>query len=151
MRFMDAYKHLERLCSDITGERHGVSAYIDAMVNNPSGRFLVSGWDEDLKHLKHYRYIRNKIVHEVGCAEENSCSPEDTAWLNNFYGRIINQTDPLALYRKAMQQRLTTPRKVAPATQKSKKTTQEVIEIDDLWIAAAIVIGIAIVLLLIFG
>ena len=27
-------------------------------------------------------------------------SPEDTVWLDNFYNRIMNQTDPLALYYK---------------------------------------------------
>ena len=28
------------------------------------------------------------------------CHPDDVAWLNNFYSRIMNQTDPLTLYSK---------------------------------------------------
>ena len=29
------------------------------------------------------------------------CDPEDELWLNHFYSRIMNQTDPLSMYRKA--------------------------------------------------
>ena len=44
---------------------------------------------------------RNQISHEPGCTEQNMCKPEDEVWINNFYNRIINQTDPLAHYHKA--------------------------------------------------
>ena len=30
--------------------------------------------------------------------EEDLCGPNDVLWLENFYSRIMNQTDPLALY-----------------------------------------------------
>lgn len=53
-----------------------------------------------MKNLKHYRWVRNQISHEPGCSEENMCEPEDARWLDRFYSRIMNQTDPLALYRK---------------------------------------------------
>lgn len=33
------------------------------------------------------------------------CNPGDTEWINNFYSRIMNQTDPLALYVKATKSR----------------------------------------------
>ena len=29
------------------------------------------------------------------------CDPEDVRWIEDFYERIMNQSDPLALYRKA--------------------------------------------------
>ena len=29
------------------------------------------------------------------------CAPQDAAWLDEFYMRIINQTDPIAQYYKA--------------------------------------------------
>lgn len=101
MGFIDSYKHLEKLCGEILNDERKVSAYIDEMINTPRGVCLVRGWNEDLKKLKHYRWVRNQIVHEPGCAEENMCSPEDALWLDDFYSRIMNQSDPLALYYKA--------------------------------------------------
>ena len=29
------------------------------------------------------------------------CEPKDEVWLNHFYSRIMNQTDPLSMYHKA--------------------------------------------------
>lgn len=82
-----------------------LSAYIDEMLKKPNGAFYVIGWNEDLKQLKHYRWVRNQISHEPGCTEQNMCEPSDTMWLDNFYARIINQTDPLALYYQATKPR----------------------------------------------
>ncbi|MBO5867622.1 MAG: hypothetical protein J6Q54_01780 [Oscillospiraceae bacterium] len=106
---MDAYKRLEKLCGELMRDDHGVSAYIKEMENTPKGTFLVSGWQTALKQLKHYKWIRNQIAHNVDCTEENMCSEEDTQWLCDFHARIMNQTDPLAMYRKALQ-----PREPAP-------------------------------------
>lgn len=105
MGFIDSYKHLEKLCGDVLGDERRVSAYIDEMLNLPRGAYLVTGWNEDLKTLKHYRWVRNRIVHDPGCTEENMCEPGDALWLDNFYSRIMNQTDPLALYHKAIRPR----------------------------------------------
>lgn len=101
MGFIDSYKRLEKLCGDVLGDERRVSAYIDEMLNAPRGAYLVTGWNEDLKTLKHYRWVRNRIVHDPGCTEENMCEPGDALWLDNFCSRIMDQTDPLALYHKA--------------------------------------------------
>lgn len=101
MSFIDSYKHLEKLCGELLGNDRRISAYIDEMNNTPNGARYVKSWDNDLKQLKHYRWMRNKISHDPGYTEENTCTPEDEVWLDEFYTRIINQTDPLALYRKA--------------------------------------------------
>lgn len=101
MGFIDSYKHLEKLCGEVLNNERRVSAYIDEMLNTPRGSYLVRGWDDDLKQLKHYRWVRNQIAHEPGCSESNMCTPEDALWLDNFYTRIMNQTDPLTLYAKA--------------------------------------------------
>ena len=61
----------------------------------------VDNWQKDYFNLKHYRHIRNKIAHENDATEEELCIGEDVLWINSFYQRILNQTDPLALYRKA--------------------------------------------------
>ena len=85
MGFIDSYKHLEKLCGDMLQTQHGISAYIDDMGNTPKGSYLVQGWDEDFKRLK----------------EENMCEYGDAQWIDDFYDRIMNQSDPLAMYRKA--------------------------------------------------
>lgn len=100
MKFMNAYKRLEKLCSDMYGTAHGISAYIDDMVNCPCGARVVPDWAHDLKQLKHYRWIRNQIVHEPDCTEEELCTPADTQWLDAFYDRILRRKDPLAVYRE---------------------------------------------------
>lgn len=102
MGFIDSYKRLEKICGEIMGNERRVSAYIDEMARIPNGSYYVKEWDEDLKKLKRYRWIRNKIVHDPGCSEENMCDATDTVWIDHFYSRIINQSDPLALYRKAI-------------------------------------------------
>lgn len=101
MSFIESYKHLDKTCGEMFETQYGVSAYIEEMLNNPHGSFLVRGWENDLKQLKHYRWIRNQIVHEPDCYEETMCEAGDDEWLDDFYERIINQTDPLAMYRKA--------------------------------------------------
>ena len=101
MNFMNSYKQLEKLCNEMYADKNGVSVYIDEMEGKPRGAYSVSGWENDLKQLKHYRWVRNKISHEPNCSEENMCERGDELWLDNFYKRIMNGNDPLALYRKA--------------------------------------------------
>ena len=109
MSFISSYKHLEKLCGEVLNDSRRISAYIDEMQNTPHGTYYVPSWNEDLKKLKHYRWIRNQIAHEPDCDEQNMCDPSDALWLEDFYSRIMNQTDPLALYRKATAPR-TTPK-----------------------------------------
>lgn len=99
MSFIQAYKRLEKLCGEIYGEGR-ISAYIETMENTPQGAYTVNGWQEDLKQLKHYRWVRNQIAHSPDCTEENMCVFSDTEWVIDFYNRIMDQTDPLALYNK---------------------------------------------------
>ena len=105
MSFMDSYKRLEKLCGEIMDDDRRVSAYIDEMISISEGRYIVDGWDDDLKQLKHYRWVRNKIAHDPDCTEEKMCTRSDTRWINGFYSRIIDQSDPLSLYRKAKKTR----------------------------------------------
>lgn len=101
MGFIDEYKRLEKLCGQALGEDGRVTAYIDAMRAIPDGERYVSTWQEDLKRLKHYRWMRNRIVHEPDCNEKNMCAPEDAKWLRNFRTRLEKHRDPLTLYLKA--------------------------------------------------
>ena len=70
MGFIEAYKRLEKLCGEIMNNDRRISAYIDEMANAPRGAYLINGWEDDLKKLKHYRWIRNQIVHNPDCSEE---------------------------------------------------------------------------------
>lgn len=101
MGFIESYKHLEKICGEVLNDDRRISAYIDEMMNTPRGSYFVRGWENDLKQLKHYRWIRNQIAYEPDCTEQSMCEPNDTVWLDDFYSRIMNQTDPLALYAKA--------------------------------------------------
>ncbi len=110
MGFIASYKVLEKLCGEALDDERRLSAYIDIMTGISDGSHYVRGWDDDLKQLKRYRWIRNKIVHEPDCTEENMCKPGDALWLDNFYSRIMNRTDPLALYAKASRPHTKTAR-----------------------------------------
>ena len=105
MGFIDAYKKLEKLCGEMLGDERPISAYIEEMINTPQGNLFVRGWDDDLKKLKHYRWVRNKISHDPDCTEENMCEYGDEQWIIAFYNRIMKQTDPLALYHTEMKRR----------------------------------------------
>lgn len=107
MDFIESYKRLEKLCRELLDSDKGVSAYIDAMIKTPRGSYRVPGWDDDLKRLKHYRWVRNQIAHEPNCMESNMCHPGDVEWLDAFHKRIMDQRDPLALYARAIKPRPT--------------------------------------------
>lgn len=101
MSFMNSYKSLEKVCEEFLNDERRVSAYIDEMTSKPNGRYLVEDWEKDLKKLKHYRWVRNKIVHETGCTEKNMCESGDEKWLEKFSSRIKRKEDPLSLYYEA--------------------------------------------------
>lgn len=116
MSFLDSYKHLEKLCGEIMGvDDNKVTAYIKEMESTPRGAYLVKNWEYDYKKLKHCRWARNQITHEPGYNELNTCEPDDEEWLNDFYNRIMNGTDPLTLYYEATK----------PAPKTTQKTTSE--------------------------
>ncbi len=125
MSFIDSYKHLEKLCGEVLNDDRRVSAYIDEMLNKPYGSYLVKGWDDDLKKLKHYRWVRNKIAHEPDCTEQNMCEPNDYRWLDNFYSRIMNGTDPLSLYSQAIKTRRSPKSAQKTPTEHSKYKQQD--------------------------
>lgn len=114
MGFMTEYKRLEKLCGDIMKDERKVSAYIDEMESLPRGASLVENWIVDLKQLKHYRRLRNQIAHDPDCTEESMCDALDTRWIVGFYNRIMQQTDPLALYHQAVKPH-------TPATKKAEQ------------------------------
>ncbi len=98
MIFFETYKRLDNLCKDLLRSDKGVTTYIFEMEQCASSAYQINGWKDDYEKLKYYRHIRNKIAHEPGCVETDFCSVRDVEWLEQFYQRILNREDPLALY-----------------------------------------------------
>ena len=149
MGFMDAYKRLEKLCGDVMDDSRKVTAYIDEMIETPRGEYYVRGWDEDLRKLKHYRWVRNQIAHEEGCTEQNMCTAEDEAWIKNFYTRIMNQNDPISLYYRAKRKNEAATARV---NEPVRKTNHQVKKKSGRKLAAIILLAVAVIIfaLLIF-
>lgn len=77
--------------------------------------YKIKNWETDYRKFKHYRYIRNQIVHENSASESSLCNINDCRWLAEFYQRILNQMDPLSQYQKLINK---------PVQQSKKRTTQ---------------------------
>lgn len=105
MGFLDSYKRLEKLCGEVMNDDKRITAYIDEMNNTPMGSLHVSTWNEDLKKLKHYRWVRNQIAHNPDATEKNMTTSTDVKWIDDFYIRIMHQKDPLTMYHKAVRRR----------------------------------------------
>ena len=103
MGFLDSYKRLEKLCGEVMNDDKRITAYIDEMNNTPMGSLHVSTWNEDLKKLKHYRWVRNQIAHNPDATEKNMTNSSDVKWIDDFYIRIMHQKDPLTMYYKIMR------------------------------------------------
>mgnify|MGYP004595358123 CR=1 FL=1 len=97
--FFEAYKRLDRLCSDIYGCRNGVSQYIEDMERQSSrGVCAVPDWDRNYKMLKHLRWVRNQIAHDSGLLTFSTA--QDIQDVHAFHSAILAGQDPLTLLRK---------------------------------------------------
>lgn len=92
--FFNEYKRLEKLLSDMYEDSHGVTRYIEDM----KSRYPNS--DSDLKMLKHVRYVRNHLAHDMGAFEEECATQDDILWIRDFYERILSGKDPLSAKKK---------------------------------------------------
>ena len=110
IEFLDEYKKLDKLCQDMYAASQGVTEYINRMeVLSNEGRYLIDKWNTDYYTLKHLRWLRNTIVHNL---EETDCSLEDLQSLKEFYQQILNRKDSLALLYM-MKQKLSTKEKLS--------------------------------------
>ena len=101
--FFEEYKRLDRLCGDMYACQNGVSAYLAAMESAAvRGSARVACWDSDYRQLKHVRWVRNRIAHDSGSLRISE--PDDLAFVQDFYNRIFEGRDALALLRKAEEQ-----------------------------------------------
>lgn len=97
------YKSVDAFCKDIFDgtqiydndgkEVFGVSAYIRTMEQTSELRIVNKRhWKDTYYTLKHLRWIRNRIAHDVSFSELNQ---EDYDNLKKFYESLLSQTDPL--------------------------------------------------------
>ena len=97
----EEFKRLDKLCGEIYGEPHGVSHYINDMrIVSGSDYRNIPNWEEDLERLVRIRHIRNHLAHAEGAFDESACTSTDIEWSRDFYDRILNQSDPLALLHR---------------------------------------------------
>lgn len=99
--FLEEYKQLDKLCSELYDGQPGVTSYINEMKNvNWNDARDIPDWKSDLNELKRLRHIRNHLAHTEGAFDEKLCTNEDVNWVKDFRNRILKQTDPLALLQK---------------------------------------------------
>ena len=98
INFLEEFKHLDKLCREIYRSEKGVTSYIEDMKSVPTSESrYIPNWDDDLNALVRLRHLRNNLSHEEGSLYEDVCTQADAEWINAFYSRILNQSDPLAL------------------------------------------------------
>lgn len=96
--FLEEFKRLDKLCKEMYQSDKGITSYIEDMKHvSPYESRCIPNWDFDLKQLTNLRHLRNRLTHDVGTLNINMCTQSDINWLHSFYGRIFNQTDPIAL------------------------------------------------------
>lgn len=104
LNFLEVYKNLDELCKQIFSSDIGVSKYIEEMDKELQGSFYVADWEKDYKKLKHMRWVRNQLVHDINSFQENIVTIDDIDWLKQFQGRIIKCTDPFSLLNQSRNQ-----------------------------------------------
>ncbi|MBR6794373.1 MAG: hypothetical protein IKM48_08485 [Clostridia bacterium] len=116
---VEYFGELEQLCNQIYQQSHGVTVYIEEMMElKDRGAQVVRYWDYYLKRLKEVRHKRNKLSHGEVSFGEAWAEKEDLDFLSEFKEKLLDQTDPIALYRKHLKART---RKNARANAKRKK------------------------------
>lgn len=106
--FLEEYKRLDKICSDMYSEQHGVSVYIENLQR--TGRFK-----DDYYKLKHLRWLRNQLVHDLN---PQHATEADVSDVRVFYERIMKGTDPLAMLEKSR-------RKSSSSKEKRQRTSKK--------------------------
>lgn len=107
INFQEKYKSLDNLCKDCYNSQEGVSEYIRQMDKYMlEGKRLVKDWENEYSNLKHVRWIRNQLAHEVGTLNSDIVEENDILFLSNFYNKIINANDALSVLRKIKSEQI---------------------------------------------
>ena len=97
LEFLEQYKRLDKLCKETLNSNEGVSSYISEMEMTPyESTENIPIWHSTFMQIKHFRWMRNKLVHEITFDEE-LCAKEDIDGIKNLYELIVKAQDPLAI------------------------------------------------------
>ena len=119
VEYFDAYKRLNRVCSDMFNDSNGVSQYILQMQQLfAAGQHSVSVWESDYRTLKRLRHVRNEIAHKE---DGSSCTESDINRLNEFYDRLLKGQDALSCYYR-LQMKKTTVEQNRPTKRNGRGT-----------------------------
>lgn len=123
---IEKFGSLEKICNQIYGEKHGVTAYIDDMTKNDDfGEVYVCGWSDFLQGLKDVRHKRNQLSHGDVPFASNYAQEDDLKFIDNFHELILTQKDPLTVLRKERERRLKEAEKKIKAKKKNKNKQKE--------------------------
>ncbi len=105
-KYIDEYKRVDKICSDMLGDPCGITAYIELMKKAAiSGEDLPGSWSTAIKTLVHLRHIRNSIAHDTSPV---SCTKNDLNSLKAFGRALSEGRDPISClnsYKKQTQSR----------------------------------------------
>ena len=94
--FMDLYKTVDNSLKTMLGTDKGVSEYIGRLELKAGGGKFTSEMKQDLKMLKHLRWARNKLAHEVDYGTQ-ILEAGDYEWLSGFQKKIRKGKLPVKL------------------------------------------------------
>lgn len=101
---VEKFGKLEKLCNEQYGDTHGVTLYISDMeALRSSDPRTFKTCDYDCRRLKEIRDKRNKLSHGDVSFDTPYATSEDIEFVINFRERILSQTDPLAMLRRASE------------------------------------------------
>lgn len=97
-RFFELFTKVDNLCIEVYQNEHGLADYVEDMRSISTYTVEdIPDWGADLFQLITLRNIRSSLVNTPGAFAEDICSQEQLEWLENFYQRILDRKDPMAL------------------------------------------------------
>ena len=96
MEFMDLYKSVDNSIKKILGTDKGITEYINILELKAQGSKSAPEIRQDLKMLKHLRWVRNKLAHEVDYGTQ-ILEAGDGEWLESFQKRMRKGKLPVRL------------------------------------------------------
>ncbi len=125
MNFLEEYKSADNFIKDAFKSTDGITEYIRRMETaNDRGIRAVATWRDDYRSLKHVRWVRNQLVHEVGY-DSDICELNDLRFVKQFRTKLMKCEDPLALlekYERAARKRTSSGQRTGTQKQTGSRT-----------------------------